>query len=133
MKKSSLIIFFLSVFFIHPFDKAAAKHKPKLQDSTISRHTETEGKAYKVRATVKKIYLEERKITLKHERIKGYMPAMTMTFSVSKQSLLNNIAEGDRGLFTIFVYKGLPKITGMKLSTPRKRILHDKKELTPKH
>lgn len=114
-----MILASLSVFFIHPIEKVAAQHKPKLQDSSISRHTETEGKAYKVRATVKKIYLEEQKITLKHEKIKGYMPAMTMTFPVSKPSLLNNIAEGNRGLFTIFVYKGLPKVTQIRITSPK--------------
>jgi Cu/Ag efflux protein CusF len=92
----------------------------KSQDSTKLRQSETEGKSYKVRATVKHIYHDENKITLKHEKIKGYMPAMTMTFPVHKPSLLDGLEEGSKGIFTIFVFKGYPTVTGVKLSSAKK-------------
>lgn len=74
----------------------------------------TEGKNYIVRAVVKKMSRDEMTITLKHEKIKGYMPAMTMSFPVSKPALFDQVQIGDKGLFTIFVYKGLAKVTAFK-------------------
>ena len=84
-----------------------------MQVSTHVRHSETEAKAYKVRGTVKKIYREEKKITLDHEAIKGYMPAMTMTFPVANLSILDKLSVGSTGKFTLLVYKGLATITGV--------------------
>ena len=84
------------------------------QDSTKVRHTETIGKAYNVNATVKKIFREEKKITLAHEKIKGVMPAMTMTFPVSNPSILDKVKVGNRRIFTIIVYKGLSTVVGVK-------------------
>ena len=86
------------------------------KDSVKVYHTETQAKTYKVRGVIKKIYREEKKITIKHEKIKGYMPAMTMTFPVSNSSILEGVEEGKRGIFTIMVYKGLPTVAGIKLS-----------------
>ena len=80
-------------------------------------HTETMAKRYRVRATVKKEFREEKKIMLKHEKIKGYMPAMTMTFPVSNAALLNGVEEGARGIFTIMVFKGLPTVAGIKITS----------------
>ena len=84
-----------------------------MQDSARLRHSETEAKAYKVRGTVKKIYREEKKITLDHKAIKGYIPAMTMTFPVANLSILDKLSVGSTGKFTLLVYKGLATITGV--------------------
>ncbi len=74
-----------------------------------------EGKNYVVKAVVKKLSREEATITLKHDKIKGYMPAMTMAFPVSKPGLFDQVQIGDKGLFTVYVYKGLAKVTSFKL------------------
>jgi Cu/Ag efflux protein CusF len=42
-----------------------------------------------------------RKITLKHEEIKGLMPAMTMEFPVKSPELLNGVRQGDKVWFTL--------------------------------
>ena len=91
------------------------------QDSTKVRHTETEGKAYKVRATVKKIFREEKKITLSHDKIKGVMPAMTMTFPVSPLSILDEVKVGSKRTFTMLLYKGFLTVTGVKSLPTRQR------------
>ena len=57
----------------------------------------------------------KKKITLAHEKIKGVMPAMTMTFPVSNPSILDKVAVGDRRIFTILIYKGFPTVVGVKL------------------
>jgi Cu/Ag efflux protein CusF len=113
MKKLFTIILFCSLA------SSSSDARLVLQDSVKVRRSETEGKSYKVQATVKKIYKEENKITLKHGAIKGYMPAMTMTFPVRKASLLDNLHEGSKGIFTIFVFKGFPSVTGVKLASAK--------------
>ncbi len=102
--------------FSFPVHVSAQERVPP--DTSNLRHTETAGKTYKVHAIIKKIYREEKKITLKHGKIKGYMPAMTMTFPVSKEALFDNLTEGSKGIFTIFVFKGLPTIRGIKMDRP---------------
>ncbi len=113
MTKLFSVCFLILAIFSFTIHASAQERVP--QDTTNIRHTETAGKAYKVHATVKKIYREEKKITLKHGKIKGFMPAMTMTFPVSKAGLLDNVREGSKGVFTIFVFKGLPSVTGIKI------------------
>ncbi len=52
-------------------------------------------------ATVRKLDVQNGKITLKHDMIKNIgMPPMTMVFTVSEPSLLNGISEGDNVRFT---------------------------------
>jgi len=71
MKTLFITLALLSAICLFAPSTNVAAQQIKLKDSPRSSHTETEGKAYKVRATVKKIYREEMKMTLKHERIKG--------------------------------------------------------------
>lgn len=53
-------------------------------------------------ATVKKIDLQQQKITLKHEAIASIrMPAMTMVFKVKDPQLLQGIAVDDSVLFSV--------------------------------
>ena len=73
--------------------------------------------AYKVKATVTKIYRDDKKITLDHEAIKGYMRAMTMTFAVEDAKLFDKVTEGTKGIFTMKIVKGFPLITGVKVTS----------------
>jgi Cu/Ag efflux protein CusF len=76
-----------------------------------------DGKIVKVKATVKKIYRDDKKITLDHEEIKGYMKAMTMTFAVEDAKIFDKVSEGTKGLFTMKIVKGFPVITGVKVAS----------------
>ena len=88
------------------------------QDLTKVLHSETEGKAYKVRAMVKKIFREEKKITLAHEKIRGVMTAMTTVFPVSRPSIFDSVKVGSRRTFILLLYKGIPTVVGL---TPIRR------------
>jgi protein SCO1/2 len=50
---------------------------------------------YEVRGQVLVVNRERQEITIKHEDIRGFMPAMTMPFKVRRLALLDGIAAGD--------------------------------------
>ena len=111
MKRTTTLIFGLILCMSSHSEKALAAGN----DSVRVRRSETEGKAYLVKATVKGILREEKKITLAHGKIKGFMPAMTMTFPVSNVRILDKVKIGSKGLFTFLVYKGNATVTGAKV------------------
>ena len=52
-------------------------------------------------AEIRKIDLENKKITLKHGEIKNLdMPSMTMVFAVKDATMLDKLAAGDKVMFT---------------------------------
>ena len=52
-------------------------------------------------AEIRKIDLENKKVTLKHGEIKNLdMPSMTMVFQVKDAAMLANIKAGDKVMFT---------------------------------
>ena len=52
-------------------------------------------------AEVRRVDLENKKISLKHGEIKNlYMPSMSMVFQVQNASMLDGIKVGDKVLFT---------------------------------
>src|SRR6266568_887891 len=93
---------FLLVFFLATQDICAKNH----QDT----------KVYKVHATVKKIYRHEKKITLDHEKIEGYMNAMVMTFPVADSSIFDHVSIWTEGIFTLRVEKGFATVTKVKVT-----------------
>lgn len=56
-----------------------------------------------VRGTIKKIIPDEKKISIQHEEIPNYMPAMTMPFNVKELSQLDGLAPGDAIWFRLWV------------------------------
>lgn len=62
-------------------------------------------RAYEVEGTVRRIDRADRSITIAHEDVPGYMPAMTMPFTVRDPQLFEGLAEGDRIRFR-FVAEG---------------------------
>ena len=78
---------------------------------TIAADSVIEGKEYHVKAVVKKKLREQMRLIIKHERIKGFMPAMTMAFPVSDSLIFDSCAVGSKGIFTLKVEKGFPVIT----------------------
>lgn len=59
------------------------------------------GATYDGRGSVASLDQKGKKVTLKHEEIKGLMPAMTMEFPVKSPDLLNGVRQGDRVRFTL--------------------------------
>ncbi len=59
------------------------------------------GASYDGQGFIVKVDLRERKVTLKHEEIKGLMPAMTMEFSAKSPELLDGVRQGDKVRFTL--------------------------------
>ena len=52
-------------------------------------------------AEIRKIDMENKKITLKHGEIKNLdMPGMTMVFAVKDATMLDKLAAGDKVMFT---------------------------------
>ncbi len=56
-----------------------------------------------VRGVVQSIATDHRQVTIKHEKIPGYMAAMTMDFAVKNTNELDGIAPGDQITFTLVV------------------------------
>lgn len=59
------------------------------------------GASYDGRGSVVSLDEKRGKVTLKHEEIKGLMPAMTMEFPVKSPELLDGVRQGDRVRFTL--------------------------------
>lgn len=90
-KLSAIIIFSLVVFSFACTNQEALK--------PISPNTEVQ--TYKSKGIVKKIDVENGKLTVDHEDIPGYMSAMEMTESVKDRVMLDNIKVGDKVNFEI--------------------------------
>jgi Cu/Ag efflux protein CusF len=60
---------------------------------------------------ITKINLEIGSVELKHDEIKGMMPAMQMEFYVSDKAELENLKIGDKVLFTLEENQGAETIT----------------------
>ena len=58
---------------------------------------------YAVRGTVQALAADHRHVTIKHEKIPGYMAAMTMDFSVRDTNALSTFAPGDVITFNLVV------------------------------
>ncbi len=58
---------------------------------------------YSVRGVVQQVSSDLHHATIKHEKIPGYMAAMTMDFSVKNTNALANISGGDEITFTLVV------------------------------
>lgn len=102
-----VIVLFLTLFASQNSFGSTAVH-PKIShrsDSVI------EGKIYHVKAVVKKKLTDQKKMIIKHERIKGLMEAMTMAFPVSDSLIFDNCAIGSKGTFTMQIVEGFPVIT----------------------
>lgn len=66
---------------------------------------------------VRKIDLENRKVTLKHEAMKDMgMPAMTMVYPVADASVLRNIKVGDKVRFRAATAGGNTTITDIQMA-----------------
>ncbi len=79
----------------------AAGCKP--ETSAPATDTAVTNQTYSVHGVVQAIPPDHRHATIKHEKIPGYMAAMTMDFSVRDTNALTGIAPGDEIAFTLVV------------------------------
>lgn len=70
---------------------------PQIRAATLAEG----GATYDGRGSVVSLDLNAKKITLKHEEIKGLMAAMTMEFPVRSGEILNNVHTGDKVFFSL--------------------------------
>jgi Cu/Ag efflux protein CusF len=101
----SILIIVVFCIFSHSAS-AYLRYQPAIAADSI-----VEGKIYHVKAEVKKKIPEQKKMIIKHERIKGLMEAMTMAFPVADSTIFDRCAIGSKGLFTLTIVKGFPVIT----------------------
>lgn len=83
-----------------PIMAADHQHEP-MTDMKVTGITD-QVSAYKTKAEVRKVNLEQGTITLKHGDIRNLdMPAMTMMFPVKDKSQIKSIQKGDQVLFLV--------------------------------
>ena len=73
-----------------------------------------EPKRYEVRGIVRAIGFADRELTVEHEEIPGYMPAMTMPFAVKEMSEVETLKTGDAIRFQLVVTDKDSWITGVR-------------------
>ncbi|HEX3598087.1 MAG TPA: copper-binding protein [Polyangiaceae bacterium] len=61
------------------------------------------GQSYAARGTVQSIAGDRKSVTIAHEAIPGFMPAMTMAFEARSPDQLAGLHEGDRVTFSFTV------------------------------
>jgi len=76
------------------------------------------GRPYPGTGTIILINRKEGWIEIKHEEIKGLMPAMTMEFWLKRKSLVDHVSVGDRVDFTIVEETHGEYITEIKKARP---------------
>lgn len=73
------------------------------------------GSADMTNGEVRKVDLESKKITLKHDEIKNLgMPGMTMVFQVKDPSILDKVKAGDKVKFTAEKLNGALTVTNLE-------------------
>lgn len=77
-------------------------------------------RGYQVRGVVKEVALDRRGATIRHEAIPGYMPKMTMEFTVLDPRELEGIVTGDEVQFRLMVSKDshwIESLRNLRVST----------------
>jgi Cu/Ag efflux protein CusF len=59
-------------------------------------------KAYTLHGTIEQVKDSEKKVTVKHDKIEGYMGAMTMDYGVSDPEMMKKLKTGDEIVATIY-------------------------------
>lgn len=74
----------------------------------------TDERSYTLQGQVLSIDAAHKSVTVKHEEIKGFMPAMTMPYEVQDAKTLNTIAPGDLINATLVVFANGAHLTAVK-------------------
>jgi len=77
----------------------SCRQEPPAPPAAVSATNQT----YAVRGVVQAVASDRRQATIKHEKIPGYMAAMTMDLSVKNTNELNGISVGDEITFNLIV------------------------------
>src|SRR3954471_17943817 len=77
--------------------------------------TKTDQRTFTLQGQVLSLEPARKQLTVKHEEIKGFMPAMTMPYDVRDEKLLNGLSPGDLVNATLVVVSN-----GAYLSSIRK-------------
>lgn len=91
MNKSNLILNLLTILLIITFTACDSPPKP------------TGIREYSLKGRVESVDLDKQRVTIAHEKIEGYMEAMTMAFPVRDVEILRGLKSGDRITARLFV------------------------------
>ena len=70
--------------------------------SCATAQSNSKTKAYALHGTIEEVKDQEKKCTVKHDKIEGYMEAMTMDYGVSDPEMFKRIKAGDEIVATIY-------------------------------
>ena len=76
-------------------------------------------KGYTLRGKVEQVNESTKSLTVAHEKVEGWMDAMTMTYAVDKEETLKHVKAGDQ--ITATVYDGDYTLHDIKVVTPEKK------------
>jgi len=76
--------------------------------------SKSDERSYTLQGQVLALDLAHRSVTVKHEEIKGFMPAMTMPYEAKDAKLLDGIAPGDLITATLVVFSNGAHLTTIK-------------------
>lgn len=96
-----IVLFALALAVFACANKEAPKEHGKMENSNASIKKSNDKQTYKAVGVIKNIDAADGKVTIAHEDIPGYMPAMEMTESVGDKSILSDLSPGDKVDFEI--------------------------------
>ena len=73
---------------------------------------------YKATGFVQSVDVANKQVTISHEEIQGFMPAMTMNFDVARPELLDGVAAGARVEFDLHRSATMLRIEALKVVAP---------------
>jgi Cu/Ag efflux protein CusF len=69
---------------------------------SISAQTNAKKKSFTLHGTIQEVKEPQKKVTVKHDKIEGYMGAMTMDYGVADAAALKKLKAGDEIAATIY-------------------------------
>ncbi|MBV8844021.1 MAG: copper-binding protein [Bryobacterales bacterium] len=70
--------------------------------SSATAQSNSKTKAYTLHGTIQEVKDADKKVTVKHDKIEGYMGAMTMDYGVSDPEMFKKLKAGDEIVATIY-------------------------------
>lgn len=109
MKNNIFLIILLSFFSLNVFAKVVISVN-KIDTLTVAPQALPE-----VLGEIKKVDLEQKKLTIKHQDIPNLnMPGMTMVFKVKDSVVITNLKAGDKISFTVDTINGSMTVLTLK-------------------
>ena len=76
-------------------------------------------KTYTLHGKIEAVKQSEKKATVKHDKIEGYMGAMTMDYGIGDPAMVNKLKTGDE--ITATIYDGDYTLYDIKVAPPAKK------------